>query len=146
MSARRAAVLGAAMLVFLPVCVVVYQLTVTVVGSFAEPIVAPLPAVVIIDHFHVEVYLEALFLTACLAVRLRPPVVWGVGALGIPILPVVWHLVYLAAGGTPLEHRSFRQDATLWAVEGISAGIVSCAVWELVRRALPPRGVASTPL
>jgi len=117
-----------------PVCVVVYHLTTVAVGALAEPIVAPTPPFVVIDHFHVELYLEALFLAAALVVPIPRAAVWGIGVFVIPTLPV-WLAIWGRGAPGASVGRSLLQDATLWSLEGVAGGIVACATWELARRA-----------
>jgi hypothetical protein len=123
------------MVLFLPVCFVTYHLTTVFVTPFAEPLIAPVGPWVIIDHFHVELYLEVPFLTACLALHLRRWLVWLVGGIVIPALPVVLQAIsYIAASMPRLPHRTFGQEALLWLAEGVSAGLLSCFVWDVAYR------------
>jgi hypothetical protein len=132
---RRIVSLAAIVFVFMPICVVVYQLTVAFVGFAAEPVIAPVGPMVIIDHFHTEAFLEAAFLGVGLAVQFPRRVVWAVGALVIPAVPVLLNSgAYLAAGEPQASLRPFSQDAALWLVEGVSAGLVACSAWELASR------------
>jgi hypothetical protein len=134
MKAGRAGV-AAAMVLFLPVCFVTYHLTTVFVTAFAEPLIAPVGPWVIIDHFHVELYLEVLFLTACLALRLRRWLVWLVGGIVIPALPVALQAIsYIAVSMPPLPHRTFGQEVSLWLAEGVSAGLLACLVWDVAYR------------
>ena len=123
------------MALFLPVCFLTYHLTSVFVGGVAEPLIAPVGPWVIIDHFHVELYLEVLFLTVCLGLRLPRWLVWLVGSIVIPAAPVVWQTIaYVSASMPPLPHRTFGQEVSLWLVEGVSAGLLSCLVWDLAYR------------
>jgi hypothetical protein len=135
MNGRQGAIVVGTILLFLPACVLVYHLASVVVGALAEPIVALTKPFVIIDHFHVEVYLEAVFLTACLVVRIRRVVVWTFGLLVIPTLPVWLAIWNIGAPRSSLPGRSLLQDATLWSLESIGAGLLACVVWEVACRA-----------
>jgi hypothetical protein len=129
---RRAARVAIVLLLFVPSCVLVYSIACGVVGEYAEPIVAPRPPWVIIDHFHLEVFLEALFLATGLIVVFPRTLVWITGTVGIPLLP---HFLLTAvtpeswAPGPPLW-----RDLLLWSLEGIVAGLLSCGIWEVGRR------------
>ena len=137
MKTRQFARVAGGMALFLPVCFLAYHLTSTFVGFFVESLIAPVGPWVIIDHFHVELYLEMLVLTACLGVRLRPWIVWVLGVICIPSVPVIWQATsYLAAGMPPLPHRTFARDAALWLAEGVSGGLVSCLAWQGAYRAI----------
>ncbi len=120
---------------FFFVCVLVYHLTTVAVGIAAQEPWGPLNRMVIIDHFHVEIYPEAAALALCLGLGARRWIVWALGAIVIPLLPLVWQwAVPGAAVLVSMPERSALKDGFLWAVEGGLAGVASCAAWELVAR------------
>jgi len=139
----------AAALLFIPVSLLVYHLGSTTVGALAEPHIASTTEIVIIDHFHIELYVEALFLAVCLAVRARRAVVWIVGGLLVPHLPLLF-FAFEDAGARSLAGRSPLQDAVLWSLEGLAGGALACGVWELasgaLRRIQPPGQRPDDPL
>jgi hypothetical protein len=144
---RRIMVVGGVVGLFLPSCLVLYSLASSVIGTVAQPVVAPRPPTVVIDHFHIEGFVEAAFLGLCLVLPLNRRIVWCVAALMIPLVP---HLVLELANPMPsLPGPSFAQDFTLWSLEAVGAGVLSCVLWDGTRRVLergrPIRDAEATP-